>query len=62
MGSKIVIRGRWRKGLGRGMEDSGSGIGKDRKGGWLATKMNGNLQLTGMRRWEAAPGQDRNLR
>lgn len=26
----------------------GSGMGKDRRDGWTVTKMNGNLQLTGV--------------
>jgi hypothetical protein len=32
------------------MGSSRSGVGKDRNDGYLAMKMNGNLQLTGVRR------------
>jgi hypothetical protein len=34
------------EGLGRGMRDSGSSVGKDRTDGQMATRMNENLQLT----------------
>jgi hypothetical protein len=34
----------------RGMGSSGSGVGKDRWNGYMAMKMNGNLQLMGERR------------
>jgi hypothetical protein len=32
--------------------------GKDRRYGHMAMKMNGNLQLMGVRRWGASPGLD----
>jgi hypothetical protein len=35
----------------RGMGDSGSGVGKYRREGQMAMKMNGNLQLKGVRWW-----------
>jgi len=38
------------------MGGSGSGVGKDRKDVRMSTGMNGDLQLTEMRRWEASPG------
>ena len=38
--------------MGKGMRDSGSGMGKDRRDVCMAMKMNGNLQLLGVRGWE----------
>ena len=57
------MRGRWRertggKGDGKEMGDSGPGVGKDKRDGHMAMKMNGNLQLMGVRRWGASPGLD----
>lgn len=40
---------------------SGSGVGKDRRDDWRAMKINGNLQLTGVKRWGTSPGEDRDL-
>jgi len=36
--------------VGQGMGGSGSGVGKDRRDGLMAMKMNGTLQLPGVRR------------
>jgi hypothetical protein len=63
-GNKIVIRGRlkWEGGgLGRGMRDLESYVGRDKKDGQMAMRMNGNLQLMGVGRWGASPGHGRNL-
>lgn len=38
----------------RGRGDSESGVGQDREDGQTDKKMNGNLQLMGMGRWESA--------
>jgi hypothetical protein len=38
------------------MERSESGVGKDRGVGWMAMKVNGNLQLTGERKEGPSPG------
>jgi hypothetical protein len=50
---------------GRGGEEwgrgSGLGVGKDRRDGHMAMKMNENLKLKGLRRWLAAPRCDRDL-
>jgi hypothetical protein len=32
-------------GMGNGMGNSGSGVGKNKRDGYMAIKMNGNLQL-----------------
>jgi hypothetical protein len=54
-----VEEGKWEgEGMGKGMGCSGSCVGKDRRDGKMAMKMNGNLQLTGVKRWGASPGQD----
>jgi hypothetical protein len=44
------LEGRW---MGKGIEVSGLGVGKDRREGELAMKMNGNLQLTGVKMWDS---------
>jgi hypothetical protein len=36
-------------------------VGKDRKDVYFAIKINGNLQLTSVRRWEVSLGRDRDL-
>jgi hypothetical protein len=43
-----VEEGNWER---EGMGDSLSGVGKDRRDGQMAMRMNGNLQWTGVRRW-----------
>ena len=45
--------------MGRGLEDSGSSVGRDKRDGQMAMRMNGNLQLTGRGRYGASPGTDR---
>jgi hypothetical protein len=40
---------------------SGSGMGRDRRYAQMATRTNGNLQLTGVGRWGASPECDREL-
>jgi hypothetical protein len=41
--------------MGRGMWGLGSGVGKDRREAQIVMKMNGNLQLLGVRRWGGIP-------
>ena len=49
----MFLEGRWRKvtgwerALGRKLGGFGSGVQKGRKFGWMAMRMNGNLELTG---------------
>lgn len=51
--------GEW---MGKGIQgDLGSGVGRDRRDGQMAVRMNGNLQLMWVRRCGATPGQDREL-
>ena len=56
MGNKIVRRGGWREGTGweRGWGGheggSGSSVGRDRKDDPMAMRVNGNLQMTGVKR------------
>ena len=48
----------------RGMGEEGgseSGVGKNRRNGHMAMRVDGNLQLMVVRRSGASPGQDRDL-
>jgi hypothetical protein len=60
--NKVVIGGRWREETGWERECSGSSVGRGRRAGQRAGRMNRNWQLAGVGGWEgASPGQDRDL-
>ena len=67
MGNKIVIIDRWekrtgRERLGRGVGDSRSSTGKQRRDGQVAMTVNASLHQTGLRRRIHCLGQRRSPR